>query len=33
MEGKITVNSTEGMGSTFMVTLSQNIVEENVETI
>ena len=33
MNGKITVNSTEGMGSTFMVTLSQNIVEENVETI
>ena len=29
MEGKITVNSTEGMGSTFMVTLSQDIVENN----
>lgn len=33
MDGKISVNSTEGEGTTFTVTFSQNIVEENVETI
>ena len=33
MDGKISVNSTVGVGSTFLVTLSQKIVEDNIETI